>query len=566
MKLLKKLLSIVLAGLMITSLSITTFAEGEDESSTETTKTYTITAPDNGHTYEIYQVFTGDLDETTGKLMNLRYGVSCNDGEVSSVGQVVEDSYLEEIEEAEKEGSQGILEVLQKHVSFRYYVATITNDEVANVPSGYYVIKDKKDSVSGDDSYTLYEAVVSKNFTISPKSGEPVLRKAVNNYDDSWQSLIGDNDTIIKYSQWNRVGDMDANDDVEFRLTAQIDSSYYQYYDKYPLLFHDSSDYFTFKQIDLVVVGYKTEGSSQYQRINLTNTQYSLKTEELTDGCLFELTINDLKSIDELNDASGYIYVEIEYSASFKKGSIIKGNDGNKNTAKLDYFNDPNQVDYYDDYRSKGTTVDATAKVFTYDFVINKYKDSVAEGNELDGATFELDKLVITYDTNGIAIGQSWEKYKTISDGTNGVYTFEGLDSGVYRIVETTAPSGYNKVDPLFFEIVPEYEYDSTVDDLSLKGLTINEYETYESFDQETGEFLDYYASISNNQLVYLSENINTYNVSNDCSTISINLVDKSGVLLPETGGIGTTIFYVAGGTLMMIAAVLFVIKRKAHN
>lgn len=42
-------------------------------------------------------------------------------------------------------------------------------------------------------------------------------------------------------------------------------------------------------------------------------------------------------------------------------------------------------------------------------------------------------------------------------------------------------------------------------------------------------------------------------------------LVNKSGATLPETGGIGTTIFYVLGGMMFVGAALILVVRRKAE-
>ena len=42
-----------------------------------------------------------------------------------------------------------------------------------------------------------------------------------------------------------------------------------------------------------------------------------------------------------------------------------------------------------------------------------------------------------------------------------------------------------------------------------------------------------------------------------------LEVENKSGSLLPSTGGIGTTIFYVVGGVLLVGATVLLVTKRR---
>ena len=74
-KAMKKLMAALLAVAMVCAMAIPAFAEG---SAPAGTTTYTITAPDNGHTYEVYQIFTGTTttDATTHKtiLSDIKWG------------------------------------------------------------------------------------------------------------------------------------------------------------------------------------------------------------------------------------------------------------------------------------------------------------------------------------------------------------------------------------------------------------------------------------------------------------------------------------------------------------
>ena len=45
--------------------------------------------------------------------------------------------------------------------------------------------------------------------------------------------------------------------------------------------------------------------------------------------------------------------------------------------------------------------------------------------------------------------------------------------------------------------------------------------------------------------------------------TLGANVVNKSGSTLPETGGIGTTIFYVLGSLLVVGAGVVLITRKR---
>ena len=109
-------------------------------------------------------------------------------------------------------------------------------------------------------------------------------------------------------------------------------------------------------------------------------------------------------------------------------------------------------------------------------------------------------------------------------------FTFAGLDDGYYRLVETVTPQGYNTLDITYFEITANH----TV--TGLTSLTGTDGVSFTMTPVLATAELD--AEIENNQ----------------------------GTELPSTGGIGTTIFYVAGIVLVLGAAAIIIACRKAEQ
>ena len=118
------------------------------------------------------------------------------------------------------------------------------------------------------------------------------------------------------------------------------------------------------------------------------------------------------------------------------------------------------------------------------------------------------------------------------------MFSFNGLDDGKYRIVETKAPDGYNKIDDIYFTVTAEH--DVLADDPKLTKLEATQTEA----DLEAGE-------------------IATFDVVLKDGAISTDVVNEAGVELPETGGMGTTLFYVIGGLLVAGAAILLITKKR---
>lgn len=238
-------------------------------------------------------------------------------------------------------------------------------------------------------------------------------------------------------------------------------------------------------------------------------TDYEVKTPE--DGCTFhiEFKTNALKPND---------VVEVTYSAKVAASAAIGGS-GNTNETHLDYG------------ENKHTTSSET-KTYVWSFAIHKYTQTGETQTQLAGAKFVVyringSKTEYAKFTSGKLSG--WTENQTDASVLESQATEDtvvsGLGTGTYYLKETEAPKGYNKL----------------VKDIKIE--------------------------ISANQGSGTTEWVSS--IKQDGTSITgttINVLNNAGTTLPTTGGIGTTIFYLIGGGLMVAAAVLLIAKKRMEN
>ena len=166
MKTLKKAMSVLVSLLMIFTFALPAFADSAT--------TYTITAPATTHQYEIYQIFTGDLSE--GILSNVKWGVNGT----GTVGKAVDSTIITELTDVNSKSDREKLDVVERYAKLDSTpVETISNGATYSAVAGYYLIKDKDNTVSGTDTYTTYIVQVVGDVTITPKSNVPSFEKKV---------------------------------------------------------------------------------------------------------------------------------------------------------------------------------------------------------------------------------------------------------------------------------------------------------------------------------------------------------------------------------------------------
>lgn len=245
------------------------------------------------------------------------------------------------------------------------------------------------------------------------------------------------------------------------------------------------------------------------------NTDYTLETNP-ADGDSFDVKFTDGKL--KPNDV-----VVVTYSATVAANATIAGA-GNTNKAKLEY-------------NGKHSTEEETT---TYVWKLNVHKYTLNSTNNevaLSGAKFVLyrmdgtDKKYYAKLAGGKIDG--WVNDKgdatTLETSGTGDILIEGLNEGTYYLEETEAPAGYNKLtEPI------EVKITATPDATGVS---------------ETVE--------------YRNQNDSTYTPATNAI---VKVLNKAGTQLPSTGGIGTTLFYVIGGVLMAVAAVLLVTKKRMNS
>lgn len=489
----KHFMAFFLSLLMAVSMGLTAFAEG-------TTYKLTLTGTTEGHTYEAYQIFSGDLSTNAeGKkvLSNVAWGDGVTYTGTGSAADVAKALGEEKMTIATLEGQLTLTKPVTTVPSAK------DNTVIEGLAAGYYLVKDKDGTQKEtSDAYTKFIIEVVGDATAAIKSGAPTVVKKVKDT----------NDSTGKTTDWQDSADYDIGDWVPYQITGSMPNNI-AYYTTYKYVFTDTmSEGFTYDKDDAVhkvkiTIG-DTDVTGSFTEVVTTNEDRSTTV---------TWTCNDLKKIVTL-DANTKVVVT--YSAKLNENAVI-GSAGNPNTVNLTYSNNPNKGGEGE----TGKTPDDKNIVFTYKTVVNKVDP---ENTPLKGAGFTLQKKVKKSDGT-----TEYKDVKTITAGDTTTFEFKGLDDGDYKLTETTTPDGYNTIAPIEFTISAEHEADSANPQLtSLSGTA------------STGDV--------------------TFTAELTEGSLTTEVVNKKGSTLPSTGGIGTTIFYAAGGALVVLAGVMIAARKRA--
>ncbi len=465
-----------------------------------------ITAPaGSARTYDVYQIFTGDLSGNV--LSNVKWGKNGTGTE----GTAVDQTTLNALAAVNGKSDTEKLTEIQTYVKLdSEKFGTVSNGNSLSVPTGYYLIKDNG-PVGNGEAYSLYVVKIVGSTTISPKVGTVSSEKKV----------IDKNDTTGETTDWQDSADYDIGDKVSFRLKGVVANDYANY-TVYKFSFHDTQSAGLTFNADSVVV--KVDGKT-------ITSDYSVVTNGLADECTFEVRFADLKQISSVHAGS---VITVEYNSTLNANATI-GSAGNPNTMHLEYSNNPNDSQG----AITGKTPDDTVIVFTYKTVINKvtknpnYNPNTEGSREyipLTGAAFKLEKKIKGAD-NAENTWQLVKEFTVDEQKSASTFEFKGLDDGTYRLTETVTPAGYNSIEPIEFTVEADH---SDGDTPALTNLTGN---------KVSGE-------------IEFTPNV-------PGASLSADVVNNAGTVLPETGGIGTTIFYILGGLLVLTAVVLLVTKKR---
>lgn len=573
MKKARKLTAVLLSLVMLLALAVPAFAA----------ENYSITIHNDktGHTYEAYQIFAGTVssdEETDGEtggpmLGDIIWGSGVNDASHAELLAALKaDATIGALEgmqdaadaaavAAALDGANAETAAAFADVVSRFLSDTATESTagegvytIDNLDAGYYLVKDQDGSLQGAaDTATDYIVQVLGNVAMDPKdSGIPTLEKKVA---EQGKGNEGKYDLDGGYgTYYNDVADWNIGDSVPFKLIASIPNNI-ESYDEYKFVFHDTlSNAFTLIQDSIKVFVAETTAA--------TVEQFEPQDAELyqvaVDGQSFTLTIPDINLLDAHGNPTNYVI--ITYSATLNENADI-GLDGNENTAYLEFSNDPNGD-------GLGRTAEDTVIVFTYELdgtkvdgetqaalqnaqfvLLNGAKSEAAM--VVDGKVTGWVKVATEAAAGDVKMPETYEEWVDrygdqnviLTSAADGIFKIAGLDDGTYHLLEIKAPNGYNLLeDPV---------------ELVISATTAN------------GQ--DWNSGIAADALTGLTITVDNGAVQNgdlDTGIVNVTVANNQGATLPETGGMGTTLFYIIGGLLVVGAGVLLVvrIRMKAHN
>lgn len=584
----KSLLTLVLAFVMALAMNVAASA------SEQTTPSYTITVKNAnsaismaGNTYSAYKLFDVTYDDANHyaytvteafEAFEYSYETTGEDGEEVTKKVSGDDliDYLGSLKD-DAEALNTFAEAALKYVGNKSITAagkttveaSSTSNEatidVTTAGAGYYLVAGTA-TAAGSQTVTAACSLTTTAPTavVNVKADAPSVEKKI---DDGSTDGVSANTASI-------------GDKVSYEITSTVPDM--TGYEKYYFIMNDTlSKGLTFNDDVVVKIGGIALTANTDYTVTAGTYTVTAGTYSATDGTTLKIVFKNF--VARKADAGKAIVVT--YSATVNQNAVI-GTAGNSNDVTLTYSNNPNVTgkgdnepndDEKDDVTGKTPT--STTKTFVTGLKLTKVdgKDTTKtlagakfsiSGTKLNLAlinseTYKVDNTNGTYwmlkdgsYTNEDPSGKSTEvkakydslttkytKVETVTEDTpsenfnatgyvdeNGVLTIQGLAAGTYTIKELVAPDGYNLLkDDITVIVTGDLDQDTATCTWSAKATAGNK----------------------------------SINVENTGDLLAFNVENNSGTLLPTTGGIGTTIFYVLGTVLVLGAGVLLITRKR---
>lgn len=538
MKATKRIFSVFLTCVLAFTMA---FAMGLTASAADYTITITKPAGDIDRTYEAYQIFQGNLDGNT--LSDIEWGTGI-DG-AAFLTELKKNAPFTSCTDAKtvaeklatfKADSDGAVAFAKLAGNFLATATATSSTGKITVPAGYYLLKDV--TTVTDDALSLNILKVVKDVTVNPKADHPTVDKKIGT--DITSGVAANEATI--------------GDKVPFVIASKVPKM--QGYTKYFFVLNDSMTAgLTYNKDVAIKIGDTTLAADAYD-VTYDDTANTMK-----------IVIKNFIQYKSQADAD----IVVTYSATLNENANLSTNKGNKNTVKLTYSNNPNVESKGENEPTSTDPVGETPEhvTVTYSTQLQLTKVDGANKEVMKGVEFQIAGTSIK------AVVSTSGYFKQDADGT-----YYQLKDGTFTETAPPTETDSRYVSNLKYAKVTETTEQTKMQKVTASGTTdakglitfkglgagtyyITELKTLGGYNLLTAPITVEIKATPGTTSCTWTAKVNGENATFEDDMVKLTVENNKGSVLPITGGIGTTIFYVIGGLLVCGAVVMAITKKK---